>query len=1081
MGRSNNSKPRQYPVEFLESMDNICKIAVELLDVDHSGVVFFDPDFECGHVLAEFPEIGTKGLPIVVKEIPLEEALLQYKTPQTILDVRSENALGKVHQALNDLCFETMLITPILVDGWVVGSFGIDTYNKGKEFTQIQIDGAKLLADQIGMHLKHIDNLQAALAVASKTDRVSLLDQIVQEAVSLLKAKSGGIYRYFSEYRELKITADVHRPHNIGSTLKLGEGMAGQIIERCLPYMIIHNYNKWVGKAPIYNNAREFGAVLEVPLVWEGAYIGVLYVDDKVGRIFQMDDAMRLRHFAEYAAIALVNAEVTAKATYKSQQLLMLTEATSQIMADLSTIPLGERLNLIAQYATKILNAECCSIFLENRPGFLSLEAKHGHGDGGSPLGFEIEIRSAPKSGLTGHIAYTMEIFNEHGSDLKNHRQSKGIGGTHTPSGECFSLLAIPLKLGEKTCLLRLDNKRGLDGIARPSIRFTDEDIAILRPFADAITVAMEATDLVQDQNRRNRFLADLALSAEELETLETEQDCLDLLAKHACRILEANCALVWSFDKHRKKFIHRKASFAGFSEDSNTSFLQNPPRKNGMSIGVLKRDEPLIIPDVNTPPKEMSQLTRQTLKDEEVASMFAIPVKAGTEPVGILYLYYRTPIKFPEPYLKLVSDFANHAGRFLKQVRIRETAKLTYNLVEEVAKLSVTGDLTETLQLVVDGINRVLDAEPVTLYVYDDEEKGDSRFVPPVTAGEVYNANRQMEEVSLSSPVRQALSKSDLYFVDDVRKDKDWKDTKYGKEEKIVSLVVAPLYAKNIFVGVMFINFRDQRRFTEDELDAIRLFTRLASVAIYGALHFNKLQYTQNLLRTSATIMYLGLASSIVTHGINGRITTIGDILLLLEQDIHRLEPATALLGRVADLQDQIEKIRTQRQLPLPFVAEDVSVPLKEILETRMTQLRVKYQSYGIEFISDFGLDECATISVHPTWFRSAFDVLMENAVQAVRKSERSEKQITVITRRNGTRAEIMVKDNGCGIPKDIQPYILQNAIHKLSEEKGLGAGLMLARIIVEVYSGTLTLNDTNEFGTTFTISLRLEQQLGK
>ena len=74
--------------------------------------------------------------------------------------------------------------------------------------------------------------------------------------------------------------------------------------------MIINDYQVWEGKAHRYMDNSPFGAMIGVPLKWQDNVIGVLCVDDTVGRIFTESEAKLLRTFADHAAIAINNAQL---------------------------------------------------------------------------------------------------------------------------------------------------------------------------------------------------------------------------------------------------------------------------------------------------------------------------------------------------------------------------------------------------------------------------------------------------------------------------------------------------------------------------------------------------------------------------------------------------------------------------------------------------------------------------------------------------------------------------------------------------------------------------------------------------
>ena len=219
-----------------------------------------------------------------------------------------------------------------------------------------------------------------------------------------------------------------------------------------------------------------------------------------------IERAVQLHDLKEVAATALVDAELLTERTEKLTRIEKLSHATQQIMADLANAPLEDRLTAIARHATQILDAETGGVFIVKKKGVLTLIASHGHKRGGFLKGREVEIREGEKTGLTGFIASAGKLFNVHGEALTQHKAVRGTT-THRPSGECHSLLAIPLFRRQRVPgadpvedivgLLRVDNKLGDDGQPRPELRFTSEDEWVLEFFAEVVVVAIESAELV--------------------------------------------------------------------------------------------------------------------------------------------------------------------------------------------------------------------------------------------------------------------------------------------------------------------------------------------------------------------------------------------------------------------------------------------------------------------------------------------------------------------------------------------------------------------------------------------------------
>ena len=236
---------------------------------------------------------------------------------------------------------------------------------------------------------------------------------------------------------------------------------------------------------------------IQVPLVQNGEVIGLLVADNKISQQTIAKVALKpFALFAKQAAMALHNARLTQRDSNKLRSLERLSHFSSKMMSSLGQLSLDEQLALVAEHATEILQAELGGVLLVKRPGVLSLESSYGHRSGRFEKGREFLIRSQPKSGLTGHIAFVGKTFRQHGDKLAKHFAVKGEPPP-AASGKCYSLLAIPLwqrenNHNELLGLLRIDNKKDRNGRCGADIGFTQEDEWVAGLFADAAILAIQ-------------------------------------------------------------------------------------------------------------------------------------------------------------------------------------------------------------------------------------------------------------------------------------------------------------------------------------------------------------------------------------------------------------------------------------------------------------------------------------------------------------------------------------------------------------------------------------------------------------
>ncbi len=243
-----------------------------------------------------------------------------------------------------------------------------------------------------------------------------------------------------------------------------------------------------------------------IPLVLRDEVIGHLAADNKFSRRPILEaERTPLTLFGMQAAAAIEKADLTARDEKKLELFAKLAQATTEIVGQIGKLNLHELLSLVCQHACSILAAEVCSVFLCKREGSITLEAGYGHLPGSFEQGLELPIRTGIKSGFTGHTAHEGVLVNLHGDALSRHPAIHIRENSFSPSGHCYSVLALPLKQfsgqQEKLIgLLRADNKKDETGQANPSLAFTHEDEWILRIFAEVIVVCLENAKLIEHQ-----------------------------------------------------------------------------------------------------------------------------------------------------------------------------------------------------------------------------------------------------------------------------------------------------------------------------------------------------------------------------------------------------------------------------------------------------------------------------------------------------------------------------------------------------------------------------------------------------
>jgi signal transduction histidine kinase len=142
---------------------------------------------------------------------------------------------------------------------------------------------------------------------------------------------------------------------------------------------------------------------------------------------------------------------------------------------------------------------------------------------------------------------------------------------------------------------------------------------------------------------------------------------------------------------------------------------------------------------------------------------------------------------------------------------------------------------------------------------------------------------------------------------------------------------------------------------------------------------------------------------------------------------------------------------------------------------------LRAKDKSFNAEFKTEFD-ETIRKINIVPqdigrvllNLYNNAFYVVREKAKLSV---ESYDPRVIVQTKKLNDKVEIIVGDNGSGIPKNIVDKIFQPFFTTKPTGSGTGLGLSLAYEIVKAHGGEIKVDTREGEGTIFKILLPLNE----
>jgi signal transduction histidine kinase len=154
-----------------------------------------------------------------------------------------------------------------------------------------------------------------------------------------------------------------------------------------------------------------------------------------------------------------------------------------------------------------------------------------------------------------------------------------------------------------------------------------------------------------------------------------------------------------------------------------------------------------------------------------------------------------------------------------------------------------------------------------------------------------------------------------------------------------------------------------------------------------------------------------------------------------------------------------------------------DLNALCDEYLRLAYHGMRAKDKSFNADFKTDFEVT-LPKIKAIPQDIGRVLLNLLNNAFYALDKKAKLgivdyKPEVVVATQGNGSSVEILVKDNGEGIPPEIRDKIFQPFVTTKPTGQGTGLGLSLSYDIVKAHGGKLSVETREGEGSRFKIQL--------
>lgn len=405
----------------------------------------------------------------------------------------------------------------------------------------------------------------------------------------------------------------------------------------------------------------------------------------------------------------------------------------------------------------------------------------------------------------------------------------------------------------------------------------------------------------------------------------------------------------------------------------------------------------------------------------------------------------------------------------------------LLARLLEVTRNLSTMVDVDAYLQSILSAATELTGSETASLMEYDETtQEFFFRFVPWFHRDLIKDARVPLN----GSAAGWSLLHSKPLIINDVKND----ERHFNKVDEMAnfvtrSMLVVPLLLHGRPMGVFeVINKANDAPYTDEDILALETLASLATTAIQNNLLENSIQSSQNESRDLDRLKNEFIA--ITSHELR---TPLGLILghatflrELVGNDFQ--EQVEAIIRNASRLKEIIESLSTvdnyqtggaslrSRRVSMNRVIEDVIASFRDIAKKK-----------GVSLKSDLDRNQELLVDADGSKIAIVLSNLVKNAVTFTNDGG----HITVRGSLDSSFVKVVVEDDGVGIPARDLPHVFERFYqvesHLTRRHGGMGLGLSVAKVMIEMHGGRIWAESLEGLGSKFTFLLPLHPKVNE
>ena len=293
-----------------------------------------------------------------------------------------------------------------------------------------------------------------------------------------------------------------------------------------------------------------------------------------------------------------------------------------------------------------------------------------------------------------------------------------------------------------------------------------------------------------------------------------------------------------------------------------------------------------------------------QTLPEDTYEAFLSVPLVTGGDLIGVINVHHREKHLHTPDEVALLTFVGEQMGGAIAKSRLAKHSESAFKRMEALAAvaqaISVESYLDRILQAISEMVAETLDSPVCSIMLVDDERR---ELVISAARCSSPDYLHKMPLKIEDSLIGRVVHEGRHIVIPNVLTEKQYRYPELARKTGLVSLLSVPLFAREKVLGTINIYTREQRTFSDDEVDFVKVVAGQAATAIENARLMSE---TLEMKRTLETRKLVERAKGILQYKHN---LTEEEAYLRLRNESRRLRRPMRDLAEAVIMADDLNK----------------------------------------------------------------------------------------------------------------------------------------------------------------------------